>query len=188
MCTLLVSIGRQKRIHLQEFPIFTPQKWKVVVPQGFNSAGNFHGWWTGASCASQSAGDSGHERAWNFGEKKEDDEGILFYLLRRRCIVAVGISPRRMLRRWSVPARPWWRRSVSLASSWNQRWASTGTCRMGSGTAGRVRCRVGVVGSATQREDDGDGKKRADGERRRHAYFDAQENPVCQLLGDGELG
>ena len=31
--------------------------------------------------ASQIAGDLGHERISNLGEKKEDDEGILFYIL-----------------------------------------------------------------------------------------------------------
>ena len=40
-------------------------------------------------------------------------------------------------------------------------------------------------------EDDATKKKsrgRGDGERRRHAYFYAQGNPICQLLGDGKLG
>jgi len=30
---------------------------------------------------SQIADDLGHERAWNLGEKKEDGEGVPFYLL-----------------------------------------------------------------------------------------------------------
>ena len=30
---------------------------------------------------SQIANDLGHERAWNLREKKEDDEGVPFYLL-----------------------------------------------------------------------------------------------------------
>ena len=29
---------------------------------------------------------------------------------------------------------------------------------------------------------------RGDGERRKRAYFYAQGNLICQLLGDGELG
>ena len=40
--------------------------------------------------ASQINDDLGHERTWNLGEKKEDDEGILFYNL-LRCIVVPGI-------------------------------------------------------------------------------------------------
>ena len=31
--------------------------------------------------ASQIAGDLGHKRVWNLGEKKEDDERVPFYLL-----------------------------------------------------------------------------------------------------------
>ena len=31
--------------------------------------------------ASQIAGDLGHRRAQNLGEKKEDDNGVLFYIL-----------------------------------------------------------------------------------------------------------
>ena len=31
--------------------------------------------------ANQIAGDLGHERAWNLGEKKEDEEEVPFYLL-----------------------------------------------------------------------------------------------------------
>jgi len=31
--------------------------------------------------ATQIAGDLGHERAWNFRKKKEDNEGVPFYLL-----------------------------------------------------------------------------------------------------------
>ena len=31
--------------------------------------------------ASQVAGDLGHKRAWNLGEKKEDDKRVPFYLL-----------------------------------------------------------------------------------------------------------
>ena len=57
--------------------------------------------------ASQIAGDSEHERSWNLGEKKENDESIPFYfLLASGWIVAVGISPETTLRRWCVPARP----------------------------------------------------------------------------------
>ena len=31
--------------------------------------------------ASQIAGDLGHERAWNLEKKKDDNEGVPFYLL-----------------------------------------------------------------------------------------------------------
>jgi len=40
--------------------------------------------------ASQINDDLGHDRTWNLGEKKEDDERILFYNL-LRCIVVPGI-------------------------------------------------------------------------------------------------
>ena len=47
----------------------------------------------------------------------------------------------------------------------------------------------------TQRRDDASKKttwqkrvtREGDGEQRRRAYFYAQGNPICQLLGDGEL-
>jgi len=45
-------------------------------------------WWSSFSIAggqklamSQITDDLGHERVWNLGEKKEDDEGVPFYLL-----------------------------------------------------------------------------------------------------------
>ena len=41
---------------------------------------NFHGWRT-ELLASQIASDLGHEKAWKLREKKENDEGVPFYLL-----------------------------------------------------------------------------------------------------------
>ena len=73
-------MGRQKRVHLLEFPIFTSNNVKLW-PHKVNSTGNFYGWRIGASgksdCQQFRAGEG-----LEFGEKKkEDNEGVLFYLL-----------------------------------------------------------------------------------------------------------
>ena len=71
---------RQKRVHLQKFPIFTPNNVKLW-PHKVNSTGNFHGWWAGASCKSDCQQFRAREGLEFGGKKKEDNEGVSFYLL-----------------------------------------------------------------------------------------------------------
>jgi len=73
-------MGRQKRVHLLEFPIFTSNNVKLW-PHKVNSTGNFYGWRIGASGKSDCQRFRARE-GLEFGEKKkEDNEGVSFYLL-----------------------------------------------------------------------------------------------------------
>jgi len=70
-------------------------------PHKVNSTRNFHGWRT-ELLASQIASDLGHEKAWKLREKKENDEGIPFYLLLVPVIMYHGNRNRcRKKWRWS---------------------------------------------------------------------------------------
>jgi len=73
-------MGRQKRVHLQEFPIFTSNNVKLW-PHKVNSTGNFYGWRIGASGKSDCQQFRAREGLEFGGKKKEDNEGVSFYLL-----------------------------------------------------------------------------------------------------------
>jgi len=48
--------------------------------------------------------------------------------------------------------------------------------------------RKGGMTWGRRRRDKKKSRGRGDGEQQRRAYFYAQGSPICQLLGDGELG
>ena len=151
---------------------------KIILRKTYMASG--HERQTRASCRL----DCRWFRIWEvfeFGERKEDDKMVLFYHLHRWCIVAARIGA----------ARSGGGRCPRQTGQW--RWQRPEKLNLNPNVGKNQKNGLDPwrKGEWRREEDDATKKKsrgRGDRERRRRAYFYAQGNPICQLIGDGELG